>query len=240
MKKLALCAAFALSPVVAVAADLPKRTQSPVAPIARAYDWTGFYVGANAGYGIGSEKDPYVTPVIGSMDIKGGLFGVQAGYNQQFGNYVLGAEADYAWTKLSDSYSISAATVLNGSAISAAATLKTEQVSLGTVRLRAGYAFDNLLVYATGGYAYGKNKITVSGTASWQGVNWAAQAGNDQVHNGWALGLGGEYGFTKNITAKAEYLHIDLGKKTYWGGTVVADKVNLRNDIFRVGLNYKF
>jgi len=240
MNKVTLFALALMTPVAAAAADLPARTAATApAPVAKDI-WSGFYVGANGGYGWGTEKDPYVTPVIGNFGISGGLYGIQAGYNHQIGKYVVGVEADYAWGNLSDSFTAAAATSFNGSALSAAATIKTELTSLGTVRVRAGYAFDNLLVYATGGYAYGNNKITVSGSATWQGATWSAQAGNSQTHSGWVIGAGSEYAFTRNITAKIEYLHADLGKETYWGGTVVADKVSVKTDIVRVGLNYKF
>ena len=241
MKKALLvsCATIALASS-AYAADLPARTAANVpAPIA-ASTWSGFYVGVNGGYGWGTEKDPYVTPVIGNFKPAGGLFGLQAGYNHQIGKYVVGLEADYAWASMSDSYTIAGSTVLNGSALSASATVQTQQNSLGTVRARIGYDFNNLLVYATGGYAYGSNKITVSGAATWQGATWGAQAGNSQTHTGWVIGAGTEYVLTKNVTAKAEYLYANLGNKTYWGGTVVADKVSLTTSVVRVGLNYKF
>ena len=236
---LASCAVIALASS-SFAADLPAR-KSAVSPAPVAVStWNGFYLGVNGGYGWASEKDPYVTPVIGSFQPKGGLFGVQAGYNHQIGKYVVGLEADYAWASMSDSYTIAGATVLNGSTLSASAGLKTEQKSLGSVRARVGYDFNNLLVYATGGYAYGSNKITASGAATWQNVTWSAQAGNSQTHTGWVIGAGTEYALTSNVSAKLEYLYADLGKKTYWGGTVVADKVSLTSSVVRAGLNYKF
>jgi outer membrane immunogenic protein len=241
MKKsvLASCAAIVFASS-AYAADLPARSAAAVpAPVAVA-NWGGFYMGVNGGYGWASEKDPYVTPVIGKFQPKGGLFGLQAGYNHQIGSYVLGVEADYAWAGMSDSYTIAGSTVLNGHALSASASIKTEQTSLGTVRARAGYAIDNLLLYATGGYAYGGNKITLSGNATWNGVNWGAQAGTSKNYAGWVIGVGTEYAFTKNVSAKVEYLYADLGSKTYWGGTALVDKVSLTSSVIRAGLNYKF
>jgi len=186
-------------------------------------------------------KDPYVTPVIGEFNPKGTIFGLQAGYNHQVDKYVLGLEADYAWASMSDSFGIAASTVINGSAFSAAAKLETKQTSLGTIRARAGYDINNnLLVYITGGYAYGSHKLTASGSASWQGVRVADQASNSQTHVGWVLGAGTEYALTKNVIAKVEYLYANLGSKTYWGGTVVADKLSLTSGIVRAGVNYKF
>ena len=155
---LASCAVIALASS-AYAADLPARKSPASAVPVAVTSWQGFYVGVNGGYGWGTEKDPYVTPVIGNFKPAGGLFGLQAGYNHQIGNYVVGLEADYAWASMSDSFTAAAASSFRGSAISAAATIKTEQNSLGTVRARLGYDFNGLLVYATGGYAYANNKI---------------------------------------------------------------------------------
>jgi outer membrane immunogenic protein len=241
MKKIVITAALAaLASSSAFAADLPSKKSSAVAPIMAVANWNGFYVGANAGYGWGTEKDPYVTPVIGTFNTTGGLFGLQAGYNYQIGNYVVGAETDYSWANLNDTKGIGGAAVINGRAISAAASIKTSQTSLGTVRLRAGYAFDNFLVYATGGYAYGANKVDISASVSLGGVTWGGAAGNNQTHNGWVIGAGTEYAITKNISAKIEYLYADLGSSTYWGGTVLSDSVSVKDNILRAGVNYKF
>ncbi len=95
MKKsiLASCVAIVFASS-AYAADLPARSAAAIpAPVAVA-NWSGFYMGVNGGYGWASEKDPYVTPVIGKFQPQGGLFGLQAGYNHQIGSYVVGVEAD--------------------------------------------------------------------------------------------------------------------------------------------------
>lgn len=114
--------ALALMAGVATAADLPAPMSAPAPiynPAPMAYTWTGFYVGAHAGYGFGDG------------DIEdGALVGLQAGYNWQFNQFVLGAEGDATWTDW-------------GSTDSTA-----------TLRLRAGFAIDRLLAYGTGGVAF--------------------------------------------------------------------------------------
>src|SRR5688572_14779607 len=88
-----------------MAADLAPRPvgKAPFYPAAPLFTWTGFYIGGNGGYGWGSGSGTVVFttvapigatgPVTGSGD---GFFGgVQAGYNWQFGSFVLGAETDF-------------------------------------------------------------------------------------------------------------------------------------------------
>lgn len=227
-----------------VAADLPSHKAPaayPAATSATSAKWTGFYVGLNGGYGNATFKDPYVTPVLGTFSSTGGLAGLQVGFNYQIDKYVIGVEADYDWANLSASKGAAAGASFNGNVLAAAATIKTTQESLGTVRGRLGYTVDNALLYVTGGYAYAKAKVDVSAAAT---VNsnliWGGTAGNSQSHSGWVLGAGLEYDLGSHISAKAEYLYADLGSKTYWGGTIFSDKVSLSDNIFRVGLNYRF
>ena len=92
-------AALYVLPVTAMAADLGlRKTYLPGAdtPVTAASPWTGAYAGVNAGGGFGRATDPTVTPVTGAIESGGVLGGVQVGYNQQVGGFVLGLEADYA------------------------------------------------------------------------------------------------------------------------------------------------
>jgi len=224
----------------AAAADLPSHKAPAAYPAATSAKWTGFYVGLNGGYANGTFKDPYVTPVLGNFSATGGLAGLQVGYNYQIDKYVIGVEADYDWANLSASKSIPVNTLINGNALVGTVTAKTVQESLGTVRVRMGYSVDSALLYVTGGYAYAKAKIEVSGAGTLNGVALSGVAGNSQSHNGWVIGAGLEYDLGSHVSAKAEYLYADLGSKTYWGGTVASDKVSLSANIFRAGLNYRF
>ncbi len=237
----------------ALAADLPSRA-APAAPpaVAPAFTWTGFYVGVNAGY-LGGDGDTNVSgigtatqfaPALGAFDTAGSGFigGAQVGYNQQFGSFVFGAEADIQYTDVSKSIA-SASSVNLGIVFPTNLGLTSELEYLGTVRVRAGYAIDRALLYVTGGLAYGQVKTAVS----YQVVgptpsNWNGSATSMQA--GWTVGGGIEYAFTSSITGKVEYLYYDLGDTSVTtnaiGSTALAVSSNNRGNIVRAGLNWKF
>jgi outer membrane immunogenic protein len=166
-------AATVLAVAPALGADLV--TKAPVAPVT---SWTGFYAGVNAGYGFGDASttatpgDPNgQRPIFGivnvatassTFDRSGGLGGVQAGYNWQFSpRWVAGIEADFDWADLAGD-GASATTLFGGSnPATFSASQKIEW--LGTLRARLGYlSTENLLLFATGGLAYGKVNETTS------------------------------------------------------------------------------
>lgn len=208
----------------ASAADLPSRKGPVEAPYyPPVFTWTGFYVGVNAGYAWG-EIDSTNLGIIGGFDDPDGFTGGgQIGYNYQIGQFVLGLEADFQGADLKAS-AFDAFTGISAS---------NELNWWGTVRARAGYAFDRFLPYVTGGFAYGnvKNKIS-DGFVSFS---------DDNTQYGWTLGAGLEYAFTNNLTAKVEYLYVDLDKESISvpGGTFVSE-VGTKFSVVRAGLNYKF
>ena len=238
--------ALCMAPVIGFAADLPDRKAASAPGQAPALTtWTGAYAGLNAGWGFGTVKDPYVTPVVGSIKTSGVLGGMQLGYNHQVGGFVFGVEADYAMANMKGDVSGS----INGAAvgnyrISGSASASSTLESFGTVRARAGVTMDSALFYATGGYAYGRNKIKATGAGTYTigGVTKSlSDAGSDsKTMNGWALGAGVEYAITSKLTGKLEYIYADLGKATVfrggWAETQVSNKVN----IIRAGVNYRF
>lgn len=228
-----------------------------------AFTWTGFYVGVNAGYAwVNNDRNNNLGfPFVGAVPI-GGTFipvassgssnrggftgGVQAGYNYQFGlgsGFVLGAEADIDWADINrnrnsgvlfGSFTLPQfpGTVFTPSGI--ATTHNSNNQYIGTVRLRAGYAFDRFLVYATGGLAYGGvvNNNNTSGTAivattapgavipttgvialtpTQTIIGNGISSRSSSTRAGWTLGAGVEYAFTPNWTVKAEYLFEDFG-----------------------------
>lgn len=192
----------ALMAVPAAAADMSYPAPAPVASYAPApvFTWTGFYLGANAGYGWG-EADA-------SPDVDGFLGGLQAGYNWQgAGPLVFGVEADIQYADVSSS----------------AFTLDY----FGTVRARIGYAFDQFLIYGTGGFAYGGGSYQLLGLS------------NDRNHLGWTLGAGAEYALGGNWSVKGEYLYIDLGDETYASFLGPRD-VGMSANVLRAGVNYRF
>jgi len=198
MKKFLLAALLAGVATSAFAADLPNRKAPPTpAPYYAppVFTWTGFYVGLNGGYGVGTGSNS------GFGNPSGGLIGGTAGYNYQIGQFVLGAEGDLDWADMTK----------NGTNATVGA-YKTDINTLATARARAGIALDRALLYVTGGYAGAETKVDIAGFGSQS--DW---------RNGGVIGGGIEYAFTNNISAKAEYLYAPLQGKTYDGVKSNAD-----------------
>src|SRR5580658_7689362 len=174
----------------AFAADLSLAPlyKAPPAQVTQAYNWTGFYIGANGGGGWGhSYWDANAT----GMNLSGAQVGGTAGYNWQSGNAVFGLEGDLDWSNL------------KGSATTTLCPFgcNTSDTWLSTVRGRAGYAFGSVLPYVTGGLAVGDIRAGFPGFATASTTN-----------AGWTVGGGIEVALPGNWSAKAEYLHVDLGR----------------------------
>ena len=216
MKKYLLASVAALGLVAAgaaSAADLPSRKGPVAAPVYMppAFSWTGFYVGANAGYGWGNVNANGWANV---GDLDGFVGGGQIGYNYQMGQFVIGAEADFQGADLTSGNNLGLVRV------------KTEY--FGTVRARVGVAFDRFMPYITGGWAYGNVKTSIP----------AIGFSSDRSHTGgYAVGAGLEYAVTNNIIAGVEYLYVDLGEKNILGA---GTKVGTDFSVVRARLSYKF
>ncbi|KRR18187.1 hypothetical protein CQ14_25005 [Bradyrhizobium lablabi] len=215
MKKILLTTTglIALGMAPAVAADLAARpyTKAPAAAIA-INNWSGFYLGAMGGYAQENSS--------GIGTLSGGFAGGTAGYNWQMGNVVLGLEADAAWADIG--------TTLGVPGI---ASLDYTIRSMGTVRGRVGYAFDQVLIYGTGGYAWSDNRLTA--TAAGLG-----SVSDSRFHSGWTVGAGVEVMFAPKWSVKAEYLYKSLEGGTYLAGTFPVGTINLNS--VQVGVNYHF
>lgn len=239
----------------ALAADLPTRKSAPVyVPIAPAFTWTGAYFGVNAGgiftqnktdfYGQGANTAAYIArglvPGRISHDKSGFIGGAQAGYNYQYGMWVGGVEADINYTdaKKHNRY------------VAGAQLPVTEATSdlrwLGTARIRLGFTpMDRLLVYGTGGLAFGDVKNSAR-MYSFSGGPLAYYGSQSDTRAGWTVGGGLEYAITNNLTVKGEYLYYDLGKKTVavnpTNGVGSNFGARFKNDgsIVRAGVNWKF
>ena len=214
----------------------PAYAAPPPAPV---YTWTGMYLGANIGYSWGQSKNDRTLPGFGvtineTQNIDGVIGGGQTGYNYQFGAWVWGFESDLQASRQKGSAVIP---VIPG------ATLSTEIISssgFGTSRSRLGYlATPNLLLYGTGGVAYGQTATAVGLPAA------AAVASVKDVRAGWTLGGGIEGAFGGGWSAKVEYLYIDLGKLEQTvalplAGVTATFNSRVTDNIVRVGLNYKW
>jgi outer membrane immunogenic protein len=216
-------AALAVSTLAtgAFAADLPGRMSAPyyAPPI---FSWTGFYLGANAGFGFGRGTNGGDSN-FGNMS--GGLAGITAGYNYQAGPLVAGIEADIDFGGIAGSTSPRPGTFTSGNV-----------TGLGSLRARFGYSMDRALFYVTGGYTGANMRGSLADGAS--NPNFFFNQSN--YLNGYILGLGLEYAVTGNLSLKAEYLYSYYGTANYFGGTRDSISAGTNFSQIRGGVNYHF
>jgi outer membrane immunogenic protein len=246
-------AAFCSAP--AMAADMP--VKAPYAPI---FNWTGLYGGFNVGYGWGDGRDT-VTPLpdpatfnaqVFSLnhDPKGWLGGVQLGYNWQINRWIAGIETDIDVSGMkgngltSPILSVVPGVPFPNSFHSAHEAIQ----SFGTLRGRLGFLpTENLLVFATGGLAYGQVKL-FENTVIIPGIPVLTFQGSpSNWRTGWTIGGGAEWAMAPRWTVKAEYLYFDLGTSTFTANPLAASPpfatqnvVKTTGNIVRLGLNYEF
>lgn len=205
----------------AVAADMraPYTKAPAVAPPPIAI-WSGFYIGAMGGYA--SEDGSTINGVDLSMD--GGFAGGTIGYNWQTGQFVFGLEADAAWTDIKES----------AAALGVAVDARVR--TWGTVRGRIGMAFDTVLLYATGGYAWADNRINIAIPAL------AIAVSDSNFHHGWTVGAGLEWMFAPKWSFKAEYLYRDFGSENYFNGIIPGGIASGSTSFHsgQVGVNFHF
>ena len=216
----------------AFAADLP--TPRPSAPLpAPAYNWTGFYIGINGGYGSGNSNwsdGPVGTT--GSFPTTGFLVGGTAGVNYQIDQYVFGIEGDGDWTNLKGNSGSTCGAI--SAVVPPPDSCQTQSEWLATVRGRVGYALDRTLLYVTGGAAFGNIQTGLNPPATY----------DNSVETGWTVGAGVEFGLTQNLTAKVEYLFVDLPNGTCTTvtncGGAAGSIVSFDESIVRAGFNFRF
>jgi outer membrane immunogenic protein len=254
----------------------PRYTKAPVVA-AIVYDWTGFYIGGNAGYSWGrASTDGNLTgtqnvsvfrtagptlisstntvlasvPLTGRANVNGFIGGGQAGYNWQREKWLFGLEGDIQY---SDERGSADVCLVAGCAIGTGLLTANYKLDwFGTVRGRVGFLpTERLLLYVTGGLAYGHV------SASTPLLSWGS------TRAGWTVGAGAEAAIDRNWSVKLEYLYMDLGNVGSSGatGTTVVNQLNtpgigfntvttttltsafgtkFTDNIFRVGLNYRF
>ena len=205
----------------AQAADLPPRAPAPAPAVvvpAPGYNWTGFYIGANGGYGWSGASATVAGVTVDGGDLKGPFAGGQVGYNFQSGMFVFGVEADGQWANIKESYSIVGLTF-------------TDKINyFFTARGRLGVAAQNVLFYGTGGYAHIGAKSSVT-----DGITTLSVSGD---RGGWTAGGGAEIGFG-NASIKFEYLYIQtFDKDEIVFGVPVSWNVHVHT--VKAGLNYRF
>jgi len=240
MKKYLLATALVgLGSAPTFAADLAARPYTKAPALVAVYDWTGFYIGVNAGVGLGRDRLQHDWLNNGSpysiyTSPQGGFGGAQIGYNWQTGSVlgpiVFGVEADIQGGGLSD----------NRTNLSLAGITTTYGQKLdwfGTARGRIGIANGPVLSYVTAGYAFGNVKTNAAESVGGLTTTFAT----DRTQSGWVVGSGVEAALGGNWTGKIEYLYLNLGNKTDVSTLFFATPINteIRENIFRVGLNYR-
>ena len=260
-KLLAAVAAVAMSSGVACAADLAARpyTKAPPMIVDPAYNWSGFYLGVNVGYGWGKADTGFqglpealftdLRPTTLSPDPKGVLGGGQIGYNWQApgSRFVWGLEADIQGADIKGTATVSPFVDTFGVSQGPLSFLQASQklTWFGTVRARVGVTpVDRLLLYVTGGLAYGHVDYAAN-TSFLPTFQYVTAFGKTKV--GWTAGAGAEWAFAQNWSAKVEYLYLDLGGQSAIAEITppnppfsVGNHWDTQAHIVRAGVNYKF
>lgn len=205
----------------AFAADLPQ----PVDPApsyslspetVSGFNWTGPYAGASLGWGWGTFTTRSTPTGKFENNANGVLGGVFTGYNFMLTPDILaGVEGDFTFSNLNDS------SVVGG------VNVKTSSDWNSNLRGRLGYAFDNFLVYGTGGLALADLEVSANGIK------------DSTVALGWTLGAGIESAITDNVTVRLDYAYQDFGREKFnLGGALY--RTDLDNNLVRAGIAYKF
>jgi outer membrane immunogenic protein len=230
---------FALS-APALAADLPVKTApSLITTGAPLSSWTGFYVGANVGYGWGNLNDITFAGISGSGDtnFNGVNGGGQAGYNWQTGVFVLGLEGDIQAS--GESHTDTTTGSAFGVTFSSSAERKLS--SFATIRARVGVVpWDQGLIYFTGGWAWMQGRFNLNATALGTSVSVLDVSSNG---SGWTIGAGYEHRLWDHWSAKLEYLYMQSGtisaSSTAFGVPFTMSG-RFTNSVVRGGINYHF
>ncbi len=247
------------APVLALAASaVPAHAQDTT--------WTGFYVGAHAamvdpdadwegesifqtvdgaegGFTIGSQTVA-IDESLSSSEFGGGG---RIGFNWQAGALVLGAEADATFFSFTDSVTHTSA--------GTSYTLRSHASDLETIRARAGVAFGNAMIFATGGIAFSNldhslaatnvSEIVVDGgeggdTVGTQTANLSATADSD---SGWTAGGGGELALSENLSLALTLLYVDFGSEDLADSEApssISATVDTTMFVGMLGVNFRF
>jgi len=221
MKKLLLASVGVVAmATAATAADLPARMPAKApAYVAPLYNWTGFYIGGHLGWArvdldstlVGAFAPFGAGASFGGSD-DGFIYGGQVGFNWQTGAWVFGVEGQLSGTDIGSSGSVTSIPTL-AFPLAVTGTTSSNIDWMATLAARIGYAFGptgNVLLYAKGGIAWLDWSVCGSTTVASIVTSGGCGGGTE---TGWMLGLGLEYGFTPNWSAKIEYNYLDFGKK---------------------------
>jgi outer membrane immunogenic protein len=232
----------------AVAADLPARTYTKAPPIvAAAYDWSGFYIGGNGGYGTSRKcwdlvALPLPTGAInpslnqGCHDADGGTAGGQIGYRWQSSSWVFGVEGQGNWADFKGSN----VNTLGGTALVAPGLVDESRIrAFGLLTGQVGYAWNNTLLYVKGGAAVVDDRYRTFSAAG------ALVDSANETRWGATVGAGFEYGFTPNWSFGVAYDHLFLGRhdvnaSSPAGAFSATDSIKQDVDLITARINYRW
>ncbi len=278
MRRLSVLSIAAVSTIafvqMASAADLPTKAPLVSPSVPAIHNWAGFYLGGNVGGASSAGDVNYTVPpaLAGGLpdtpagdagiaalagahthvSARGFTGGVQAGYNWQLGNIVIGGEVDFNSLSLNNSSDQQA---MSGTLVpwvnSIHTSIKTDW--LLTARPRLGVAWNQVLLYVTGGLAVTQLKTFQSQFNSDNSgtLTYSESVSNSETRTGWVVGGGMEYAVSDHWSVKGEYLHADFGNVSSTGTTFPTFLIlprtvsfthtfDLHVDIARAGINYKF
>jgi outer membrane immunogenic protein len=217
-----LVAAVGLGAALAQSASAADLSMPPIyrGPPPAYFTWTGWYVALNGGGSWGQTNHTATVNAAGlppvttnNFNTSGWLGGGTIGYNYQMGQWLVGAEADLDWSNIRGTFN---GTVPVAGVGAAAFSLSSQLNWLDTTRVRVGWVWDHALFYGTAGAA-----VTAADT---------------QTRFGWTAGAGVEYAFNNYLSAKVEYMYVNLGTQTQ----INVDSVKFNTNIVRAGVNLHF
>ena len=227
----------------ASAADIAAGPSTKAPMMVAMYDWSGFYIGGNGGWG-SSHKCWDFTNAVGNFivaegchDAAGGTAGGQVGYRWQRSAMVFGLEAQGNWAGFKGSnVSIPFPVVVN----------ETRLDAFGLFTAQVGYSWNNALLYLKGGAALTADRYRGYTTATGIQVSDVVK----DTRWGGAIGAGVEYGFTPNWSAAIEYDHLFMQDRLIGftnngvlapAGTLRAyDRIHQDVDLVTVRVNYRW
>jgi opacity protein-like surface antigen len=221
------------------AADDPLVVKAPIykAPTVPAgYNWAGFYIGAYLGAGRGFANLTFLDDgTTTNPRFAGFLGGGEIGYNYQVGKWVFGLEGDLAWTNAHGARSCP---------IGFFANCEIDMNWLSTATGRIGYTYwDRFLTYVKGGAAIAQDRAEATCTPNSQStilpVVGCPSSSDSKTNVGWTLGLGSEFGLTRNVSVKSEIMYFDLGSDRYTIAGIPTD-IQRTGFISTLGLRFRF
>lgn len=225
-----------LPPMTMAMADKAEPHKAVTSPVP--FNWTGFYAGGHAGYGVTHIIPPQIPDLFGPAQPDGGFWGGQIGFNYQVTQtWVIGAELDAAFARMEKTL-IGPEPLLPQTML--ATTTKVE--ALASARARVGKVFDRTLLYATGGAGWGRFDLVTSSSNSSPGPGNPQVGDSRRTLTGWTAGAGLEALLWSNWTGKIEYLYYRFPPASFtnFNGATIPPSGGAEIHTVRLGMNWLF